>query len=402
MNWPIPLTTFIADLAACHTWDSVGLPGRTPGNIRGLPNAVRINRMLDMTHSEALEAARGLRPTASNLVRIGGLAGWAFGQWELRAKGSGKFSRAMEMLFVREALEQASHEEIAKYHASLFEPGELVVDLTSGIGGDTIMLAGRGPTIGVELDPERASYAAHNVRVYGHEAAISVGDALEFNQRASGVFADPSRRAGGRRMLSLDAFAPNPEALAVRCGEARRALMKLSPMLPDSELARFGAGIRFVEFGGECREALLVFGIKPGVQAVQVDTGETLEPMALAGIMNEPMAYLMEASPAAVRAHCLGQFGLSGLADSNGYLTAEKPMSGPWIRAYEVLWHGKLDQVGKELKRLKSSTPEIKQRGTGLDLIKLQKQWRSTGDRHCIVALYRVGKSLRALIMQIL
>ena len=65
-------------------------------------------------------------------------------QVELRARGREKFSRADQMFFTRQGLEQATDEQLAAYKASRFVVGEAVVDLCCGIGGDLISLGRRG------------------------------------------------------------------------------------------------------------------------------------------------------------------------------------------------------------------------------------------------------------------
>jgi hypothetical protein len=142
---------------------------RTPGDSLR-PSEVRLS---------ALELSRDLTATPANILRIAKAtsdeaARWAFGQWELRAKARTKFAEADRMLFVREALEQATGEAIARYHASRFPEGAPVVDMTAGVGADLIALARRGPAIGYELDPERAMCAAWNLRVHGVEAEVRV------------------------------------------------------------------------------------------------------------------------------------------------------------------------------------------------------------------------------------
>ena len=59
---------------------------------------------------------------------------------DLRKRATAKFSRAIEMFFIREALEQASGEVISTYRAERYEKDSQVLDLACGIGGDTIAL----------------------------------------------------------------------------------------------------------------------------------------------------------------------------------------------------------------------------------------------------------------------
>ena len=159
----------------------------------------------------ALALTAGLAATPKAIDRIGAKAGveearWAFTQWELRRKGRKKFERALEMLFDRDGLEMATHERIAAYHASRFEPGELVGDLTVGVGADLVALAKRGPTVGYEISKERRACARHNLLVEGLEAEIWDADCFQPGWNFDAAFADPARRRKGVRQVSPEQF----------------------------------------------------------------------------------------------------------------------------------------------------------------------------------------------------
>src|SRR5436309_7280206 len=62
----------------------------------------------------------------------------------LRVRARAKFSRADEMFFTREGLEQSSSEAVAKWGAARFPEGATILDLCCGIGGDAVALASRG------------------------------------------------------------------------------------------------------------------------------------------------------------------------------------------------------------------------------------------------------------------
>ncbi len=355
----------------------------------------------------ALSLTQYLPATPKHLSRVAEklgpeLARWGFEQWDLRKRGAAKFARAGEMLFVREALEQATHERVAGYHASQFPAGELVVDATCGIGADLIALAGRGRARGYDLDSERLGCASHNLRVHGLESELVESDSLAADWGAEYAFADPARRVGGQRTFDPSHFSPDPEALAVKMRPLQRGGIKLSPLLFDGYLEALGPRLEFVEYGGECREALvwLGSGVEPGRGAVQAESGEFLPEADLHYSVEAPGEYLIEAGPSVIRAHALGNFGLPGLGDSNGYLTGTAQTS-EWLKCYPVLWQGKFDValLKRELKRLDASTPEIKQRGAKQDLTKLRKQWILDGSQPVAVAIWPVGKSLRAAIL---
>jgi hypothetical protein len=375
----------------------------------------------------ALELAQGLEPTPKHLQKVAGrtspeAARWAFEQWSLRQRAAAKFSRAGEMLFTREALEQATHEQVAEHRAARFPQGAVVADLTCGIGGDLLALARRGPSTGYELDPARAAIARHNLAVHGLQAEVREEDGLAAASSYPYAVADPARRQSGRRTLDPAEFEPNPLLLADLLRGMRLAAIKLSPMLPDDffrSLLRERDRLEFVSFGGECREAVVWLGEEAGqvsphsVFAAHVESGTqlpgSLDPPATAYDLptaDDPDAFFFEADPAAIRAHALAQlcaaYGLRALGDSNGYLTGPRLVDSPWLKAYRTLAHHPADlkRTRAALAELDASTPELKQRGAKFDLVSLRKQFRREGSRLVAIALWTVGKSVRHTIIE--
>ena len=307
------------------------------------------------------------------------------------------------MLFVREALEQSTHAELAAYHARFFPEDATVVDLTLGVGGDALALAARGPLLGFELDPERADYARWNLRALGLGGEVREEDGLAW-LRANGaayVMADPARRVEGRRTLDPTDFSPDPTAISEAARDTRRWLMKLTPMLPDSTLAALAPRVEFVSFGGECREALCVGGTEPleeGVWATHPDRpplcGETSVEAT-----HSPDLWLHDADPAAVRAHALGDFGLAALGDAPGYLTGPERVESPWLRAYRVVDEVAPKRLRVTLRDLGAAAPVLKQRGARQDLDRWRKELGRHGDRPLAVAFYTQGAKVRAAIL---
>lgn len=368
---------------------------------------------MDDLRLEALQLARGQSPTPSNITRVGRAtspeaSSWAFGQWELRRRARAKFALAEEMLFTREALEQATHEEVARYHASRFPASAVVADLTAGIGADLVALARHGARAeGFELDQERAEYARWNLRVHGVEADVRVEDSTSAVGEFEYAFADPARRVDNRRTLDPAEFSPNPSELA----ESMQALvlggLKLSPLLPDEFLEGLGGRLEFVSYGAECKEALVWLGeVEVGRQAVHVESGQVLQALEDPPVTDEPGDFFFEADPAAVRAHCLAtlceEFDLEALADTNGYLTGSAPAASPFLKGYRVLYHGRADE--KEtlvaLRKLDAAAPELKQRGTKLDLQALAKKFKLSGQRQVYVAVWAVEQKLKHTVLE--
>ena len=310
------------------------------------------------------------------------------------------------MFFVREALEQATHERIASYHSSKFPKDELVVDMTAGIGADAIALSRRGPIEAFELDPMRAECCRRNLALEGEVGVgVRIGDSMTEPWTASFAFADPARRIGGQRVLEASLFSPDPRAISRRFRDLRLGLIKLSPLLPDELLESLGEGLEFVSLGGECREALVICGseARSGRFAVQIETGASLEESDPAVATTVVGDYIYDSDPACIRAHALGRLcrnhELSVLGDSVGYLTGSEVQS-PWLRSFKVVSSGRFDrsELKSILKREEFATPVLKQRGAGLDLAKLLKEFRSTGSRSGVIFLYKVEKSIRYVL----
>jgi hypothetical protein len=361
----------------------------------------------------ALELAQDVPPTASGLSRLAKLVGeedarWAVQQVELRRRAKAKFADAGEMLFTREALEQATHERVAEFHANLFRSrlpaGTRVADLTTGIGSDLRALAKEFACVGFELDAERADYARHN-----SGAEVRQEDCLAAPWDFDAAYADPARRVDGRRTILIDEFTPDPRELSARMVGLELGAIKLTPMLSDAELRQLGSEILFVSFGGECREALVLTGrhARTGVWAVHLESGS--EQPARDGNLGESDAsgeatYLYEADPALIRAHATGFLvgeELRPLGDSKGYFVSDHAIHSPWVRGYRILYSGKGDwgRTKEALRKLDADRPVLKQRGTDQDLIKLVKTIKPYGRRHVAVVLWKVGRSIRHTIV---
>src|SRR5262249_54860848 len=87
-------------------------------------------------------------------------------QVELRRRAANKFSAASEMFFTAVGLEQATDEVVATYKSKRLPFDRPRADLCCGIGGDLLVLAQDGPTVGIERDPITALLAAENLRLH--------------------------------------------------------------------------------------------------------------------------------------------------------------------------------------------------------------------------------------------
>jgi len=340
--------------------------------------------------NQITQAANQYNPEASR---------WAATQISLRNQARAKFSRADTMFFVREALEQATHERVAAYHASRFPSGVLVSDLTAGIGGDLIALAQRGPVIGFELDPERAQCARANLDAFGLSGDVVLGDGLGF--ASDYAWCDPARRSSGRR-VRFEAYCPDAQAVAARFRGLAFAGLKLSPLDPDSFLEGLSGSVEFVSFGRECREAVAWFGGDSGRWAVHVESGLRIPASGDPEPTISPLRFLYQADPAAIRAHALGGFGLEGLGTVPGYLTSDEELSSPWWVGFKVLECLKYDVpvVRSFLRSQKLRLDAVKTRGVDLDPARVRKSIGRHDGAAAELVLIRTAERVLAIVVK--
>lgn len=335
----------------------------------------------------------------------------------LRQLGAAKFSRAAEMYFVREALEQASSEIVAAYRAGRFAAAgfERLADLGCGIGGDALALAERAHVIGVEWDPVRLAMAQENVRVYGRAAHFQPlqSDLLELSPLpVQACFFDPARRDEyGRRLFSVHEYRP-PFSLIDRWQRKMAGTaVKISPGVDYAELPD-AAEVEIISLNGDVKEAVLWFGdLHSGAsrRATLLPEGHTLTDADLPAApipAGEPLAYLYEPDKAVIRAHLVEalarQLDAIKLSDDIAYLTAAASRPTPFARCFTIE-----DSFPFQLKRLRHYLRQhdvgqvtIKKRGSPLEPERLQRQLRLQGSQHRIIFLTQVKGETAVLIGQ--
>ena len=182
--------------------------------------------------------------------------------------------------------------------------------------------------------------------------------------------------------------------------------MKLSPMVPDSELAQLGPQIEFVSWGGECREALIVFGRESvsGRAAVHLESGERISGLPIRSVADDPMRYLYDLDPAAVRVGASGaleeSFGLVGINGTSGYMTSDDWVVSPWLRGYEVHATGSFDlkRVRGALRSMDARVFEVKSRASRLDTSGLVSKLKGEGTEPMSLILWQQSNSVKFVL----
>ncbi len=163
------------------------------------------------------------------------------------------------------SFEQASSQELA---ATKSIEGERVLDLTCGLGVDTLSLSKRFKWVtSIERDEVLAEVARENFRRLGAtNIEVVCSSAEEFLAHCTThydwIYADPDRRsAEGKKLVRLEDCSPN--ILALEDDIARvtggRLMLKNSPLFDVDEAFRLfsPAVVEVISLGGECKEVVV-------------------------------------------------------------------------------------------------------------------------------------------------
>jgi SAM-dependent methyltransferase len=322
----------------------------------------------------------------------------------------------LPLVLTRSAAEQASHPAVSRWRARRFAGAGLVVDLCCGAGLDALAIAARtGPVVAVDRDEARAILAQHNAGARDADVRVVVADALHLPVSTRGAFhADPSRRAGGRRLRRLSDYTPPVDALLDAVRRAAGAAIVVAPgvalddpiLPPDGEL-------EFLQVGDDLVEAVIWRGELRHDRRVATATllpagaSRHREGEVARLPVRGPGEWLVEVAPAAVRARlhdAIGaEIGAWRLAQRRALLsTASEPPADPWYRRWriEAVLPARARAVRGWLRHAEEIPLEIATHGMDADPIAfwraLDRPPRGPGGRR--IHLVRLDEGARAIV----
>ncbi|RBQ16447.1 SAM-dependent methyltransferase [Spongiactinospora rosea] len=367
--------------------------------------------------------------TALRRVHPADLATAALTQARLRTRAHAKFGPdAARMYFTPDGLEQATRPEVAAHRARRIATGpddaagRSVADLCCGIGGDAIELARAGlRVVAVDRDPLTAAVAQANIDALGLSDLVRVrtAEAASVDPRDHDVvFLDPARRTSARRVFDPMSYSPPlPDALAMAAA-ARGACLKVAPGLPY-EFVPEGAEAEWVSYRGEVKEAAIWLGDLAGPsaegserpflrRATMLPYGMTLATgpgsSETAPETGPPGRYLYEPDGAAIRAHLVADIAASvggRLLDPRiAYITGDEDVDTPWAARYEVseVMPFSLKRLRAALRERRVGTVTLKKRGSAVDIERLRRDLRLSGENSLTVVLTRIAEKPFALL----
>ena len=321
----------------------------------------------------------------------------------LRQEAADKFSHASQMYFTRTALEQASNEALARWRARRYDGAAGVLDLGCSIGSDSLALAEVAPVVGIDYDPLRLSLARANLQsvkrsfdAHFVQANLRAALPLAGSLKNWGVFFDPGRRQGGRRIRSVADYQPPLETIKGWLPDLPAVGVKLSPAVNLEELADYPGEIEFISLRGALKEAVLWLGSFKSAarRATLLPTGVTLsgEPRT-GGPIGPPQRYIYEPDPAVLRAGLVldlaAELGAHQLDADIAYLTADQQVDTPFARSWEVeAWFPfQLKRLRAYLREKQVGQVVIKKRGSPLEPERLARQLKLQGDQARVIFL---------------
>jgi hypothetical protein len=346
----------------------------------------------------ARELAVGARLRAEGVPAE--LVAAAFAQAELRHRAAAKFVRAGEMFFTRAGLEQASSQAAAEHRAARFAGLRRLADLCTGIGGDALALASGREILLVDRDPVHLRMAALNVAVHGaHRVDTLLADVRDADLTGyDGVFVDPARRAGDRRLASRASEPPLPWCFALADRVAAVAV-KAAPGLATDQVPP-GWEIEFVADGRDLKEAVL---FSPALATAErratvlnpaplgsggagaalprpVSLVGTPDPTQAGGPVDAPGQYLYDPSPAVTRAGLVGELarrlGAWQIDPMIAFLSSDAPVASPFARLLRISASLPFDvrRLAVELRGRGIGSLEIRRRGLAGDVDELRRR----------------------------
>lgn len=334
---------------------------------------------------------------------------------KLRRKAVDKFGDdAANMLFTRDALEQASDPQIRAWRAGIDTTS--VVDVCCSIGTDTLAYARAGRTVtGVDIDPVRIGIARHNAQTLGLTAEFAIADVTAAPLPPGDMlFYDPARRdERGKRIHNVERYVPALSLVRRWERSYNPIIVKLSPGVDVAQLAQYHASLSFLSVAGDLKEAELGIAMFGAANTAVLflpgdDTPHAYqcEGTAEAPFTDEPDGYLNEPDPAIIRAgyvqHLATELGGALLDPTIAYVTTPTRPDSVWVRSWRIQdWMPfNLKKLRAYLKQRNVGQVTVKKRGSPITPEELQAKLKLKGDNSATVVLTRLRGQQIVLICE--
>lgn len=317
---------------------------------------------------------------------------------QILAKKVPSWANNVDLLFPPHiSIEQCSSEATALYKASLLS-GEVLTDLTGGLGIDTFFISRNFKhTHYVECQEHLCDLARHNFSILGSEIKVWHDEAESFlthNSHGSCIFIDPARRdIYGRKTISIADCSPNVAALQQRLlYHSPLVLIKLSPMLDIAQGLAVLTHVRevhIVAVNNECKELLFLLDVnhegEPQFHCVNLGKKNDIEIFThsiehniLPSYCSSPLTYLYEPNVAILKGgffKSLGtKYNINKLHPNSHLYTSDTLVTSFPGRVFEVLGYAPLNKKIKTTLLSDVNKASIAARNFPISVFELRKK----------------------------
>jgi SAM-dependent methyltransferase len=354
----------------------------------------------------------------------------AFRQAQLQLRLESRWGTSVaELLLTDDGINQATRPEVAKFRADFiannFGATAHVLDLTCGLGFDSREFARSGLRVtSVEIDPEIAEYARHNLKEFDVEVYCADAANFEIPSNVDVVFVDPARRdpsaakdskGNTKRIFNPSQWSPSWDTIN-EIAKAHPVIAKVAPGIDKTELAEWDA--RWISSGGDLVECFLS-SAGTGIRSAVLLDSENDRHFELLGDTTTATAplgnYLVIPDPALIRASALDEVArlcngglvnehIAWISSSDPDAVAELANHSPRLaNILRIESHFKFSdrQFIGNLKGVAASGVTVMTRGMQLDVEAIRKsavKASSSGKQELVIAIYRDDSGPQALL----
>ena len=218
-------------------------------------------------------------------------------QIECRKKAEKKLPSLSKknLIYKKVSLEQSSSEITAEYKSSRLS-GKRIIDLTGGLGVDSIYFSKiLDEVIYCEQNKELSEIAEFNFGELGININVHKGDGIDIlksydDKYFDWIYADPSRRNETKRSVDIKYYSPDVlENFELLKSKTKNLLLKLAPAFDLTEAFKLFPELNefsVVSVNNECKEVLLFFDFDKHHPRLQIKSAAVLNENAATQIFN--------------------------------------------------------------------------------------------------------------------
>lgn len=166
--------------------------------------------------------------------------------------------------------EQSTNQTIAQYHSEIIGKGKNVLDMTAGLGIDSMTIALNDNNVtAVEIDPLKTEILKYNAKIFSIDnIKVINSDSIDYLNKFEltkydVIFIDPARRDNcNKRTYALSDCQPDVNTiLPLLTFKAETVMIKASPMLDISQIYKEIPKLKSLHIiclNGECKEVLII------------------------------------------------------------------------------------------------------------------------------------------------